>query len=564
MTLLTNLIPHPDDKFPNDVCAASLDCVLFSCSTSSTYNLWGHQPDCTLQDKSIVGCISADDHGNRLFLSDTNHHRIIVTDGDGKILDCIGCSPGFEDGDFDSSKMLRPAGSLYHDGEDCLYFLDTENCAVRRADLGKRVLETLYPAHDKKVSGVWSWILDKLGVGRKFNIEATESDKNLLSCPWHLMKSGEDDLLVFSRSFETLWVMSMTSGEIKEVHKGFSNIMETHGKIIMERASLLKEIITDAENPSLDLCSSSQKIPYPGLMSSIANLQHDIISCDPVGQRVCKYQMGSRDVTNIQFTNFGVLGLPYWMPCPLENVAFSGNPHGEQSSDHLQCFNVLPGRCDIRVKVRVPEGTALAAPLLESCIWRQARGAAAEISAPELAAASVGAAQKWFDELDNLAFSPAPDGSTMQSQETGAMKNAVDSNSVHIDCAVNTSPGTSEVSQNPGYAVIIFSELTSDRFVWTTQVVISAVLYLKLEEAGDSLGNKVRESARRLLALEEKSEHEACVDLLLESREDVREIVFMKPLRLRLRLDCGDYLPATTSKELLPTDCSLEVNVSLV
>ncbi|CAA6660529.1 unnamed protein product [Spirodela intermedia] len=475
MTLLTNLIPHPDDKF--------------------NIQLVGHQPDCTLQDKSIVGCISADDHGNRLFLSDTNHHRIIVTDGDGKILDCIGCSPGFEDGDFDSSKMLRPAGSLYHDGEDCLYFVDTENCAVRRADLGKRVLETLYPAHDKKVSGVWSWILDKLGVGRKFNIEATESDKNLLSCPWHLMKSGEDDLLVFSRSFETLWVMCMTSGEIKEVHKGFSNIMETHGKIIMERASLIKEIITDVENPSLDLCSSSQKIPYPGLMSSIANLQHDIISCDPVSD-------GSRDVTNIQFTNFGVLGLPYWMPCPLENVAFrlpaqpmsfGWKPHGEQSSDHLQCFNVLPGRCDIRVKVRVPEGTALAAPLLESCIWRQARGAAAEVSAPELAAASVGAAQKWFDELDNLAFSPAPDGSTMQSQETGAMKNAVDSNSVHIDCAVNTSPGQAR--------------------------------YLKIQDMQSS---------------------------------------YMKPLRLRLRLDCGDYLPATTSKELLPTDCSLEVNVSLV
>lgn len=38
----------------------------------------------------------------------------------------IGCSPGFEDGDFDSSKVLRPAGSVYHDGEDCLYFVDTE------------------------------------------------------------------------------------------------------------------------------------------------------------------------------------------------------------------------------------------------------------------------------------------------------------------------------------------------------------------------------------------------------------------------------------------------------
>lgn len=48
-----------------------------------------------------------------------------------------------------------------------------------------------------------------------------------------------------------------------------------------------------------------------------------------------------------------------------------------------------PGRCDIRVRVTIPEGTALAAPLLEGCVWRQARGAATEVSAPELAAASV-------------------------------------------------------------------------------------------------------------------------------------------------------------------------------
>lgn len=177
----------------------------------------------------------------------------------------------------------------------------------------------------------------------------------------------------------------------------------------------------------------------------------------------------------------------------------------------------------------------------------------------------VGAAQKWFDELDNLAFSSAPDGSTMQDQENGAAKNAVDSNSVHVDCAVNTSPGTSEVSQRIFGAWISVGciGLTSDRLV-RTQVVISAVLYLKLKEAGGCLGSQVRESARRVLSLEEKSEHEACVDLLLESHEDVRDVVFMKPLRLRIRLDCGDHPPATTSKELLPTDCKLEVNVSLI
>lgn len=40
----------------------------------------------------------------------------------------IGSSPGFEDGDFESAKLRRPAGSYYNATEDCLYFLDSEVC----------------------------------------------------------------------------------------------------------------------------------------------------------------------------------------------------------------------------------------------------------------------------------------------------------------------------------------------------------------------------------------------------------------------------------------------------
>ncbi|XVF72197.1 hypothetical protein PTKIN_Ptkin12aG0100600 [Pterospermum kingtungense] len=66
-------------------------------------------------------CISADESGKRLFLSDSNHHRIIIFDGDGKILDCV----SFEDGELESAKMLRSAASFYHAAEDCLYIVDS-------------------------------------------------------------------------------------------------------------------------------------------------------------------------------------------------------------------------------------------------------------------------------------------------------------------------------------------------------------------------------------------------------------------------------------------------------
>lgn len=38
----------------------------------------------------------------------------------------IGSSPGFEDGEFQYAKLMRPAASFYHTSENCLYFVDLE------------------------------------------------------------------------------------------------------------------------------------------------------------------------------------------------------------------------------------------------------------------------------------------------------------------------------------------------------------------------------------------------------------------------------------------------------
>lgn len=42
----------------------------------------------------------------------------------------IGSSPGFEDGEFESAKLFRPAASFYDAIEDCLYFVDSEVCML--------------------------------------------------------------------------------------------------------------------------------------------------------------------------------------------------------------------------------------------------------------------------------------------------------------------------------------------------------------------------------------------------------------------------------------------------
>ncbi|XP_019709474.1 uncharacterized protein [Elaeis guineensis] len=488
------------------------------------------------------GCLSVDEDGNRIFISDSNHHRIIIADADGKILDCIGSSPGFEDGEFGSAKLLRPAGSFYCTAENCLYFVDSENHAIRRADMEKRMLETVYPVCVQKNSGIWSWILDKLGLAREIAQKPEECELDLITFPWHLMKIGEDDLLITNRSFETSWIISVATGEIKNVLRGIPNIMEIWGHTITEKMSLLKEIYENWPPERLQHSFSLEGIPNAGLVSSIANLQNYTIFSDAAGQRVLKFHRESQCVSCFQFSNLGVLGLPYWLVCPIERVC-NGGYSGRSWSEHLHYFNVLPGRCDIQVYVDIPLGTELAAPLEESCIWRQARGSAVELSGSEGEGAStekVGVAQQWFDELDNLAFSKPGLEEDIQDEEVPPDRSFQDKDKVHFDCAVNISPGTSEV-------------------------VVSAVLYLKVKKTQDDVEEQ-KNVAKRILDYqkhEDRKSEDACTELVLKTCRDMQDMIFMKPLQLRIRLECGDHPASETNKETITTDSIIKINMSL-
>ena len=58
------------------------------------------------------GKVLADEAGNRLFISDSNHNRIVVTTLDGKLLDTIGSGPiSRADGNFQTATFDHPASS---------------------------------------------------------------------------------------------------------------------------------------------------------------------------------------------------------------------------------------------------------------------------------------------------------------------------------------------------------------------------------------------------------------------------------------------------------------------
>ena len=88
------------------------------------------------------GKLAVDAVGQRLFISDSNHHRIIVTDLEGNFIDTIGSGRiGLTDGDYDKARFFRLQGLDYHDGK--LYVADAENHALRVVDTKAKTVATL-------------------------------------------------------------------------------------------------------------------------------------------------------------------------------------------------------------------------------------------------------------------------------------------------------------------------------------------------------------------------------------------------------------------------------------
>jgi len=91
---------------------------------------------------SFPGKVLADEISDSLFISDSNHNRIIQTDLEGKTIQVIGgITPGFQDGDFVSASFDHPQGVALEGNK--LFVADTENHAIRIVDLSLGYVDTL-------------------------------------------------------------------------------------------------------------------------------------------------------------------------------------------------------------------------------------------------------------------------------------------------------------------------------------------------------------------------------------------------------------------------------------
>jgi hypothetical protein len=91
---------------------------------------------------SFPGKVLADGLSGRLFISDTNHNRIVITGLDGTLKQIIGSGQeAFTDGKLAVSSFNHPQG-LALDGET-LYVADTENHTIRQVDLAAGTVTTI-------------------------------------------------------------------------------------------------------------------------------------------------------------------------------------------------------------------------------------------------------------------------------------------------------------------------------------------------------------------------------------------------------------------------------------
>ena len=140
---------------------------------------------------SFPGKVLADGESGRLFIADSNHNRVVVASLDGDVVHVIGSgAEGMADGDFASAALNHPQGMAL--AGNVLYIADTENHAIRRADLAARKVETIAG------TGEQGYMREGRGPGNRIS----------LNSPWDLVVVG-DTLYIAMAGCHQLWSMSL-------------------------------------------------------------------------------------------------------------------------------------------------------------------------------------------------------------------------------------------------------------------------------------------------------------------------------------------------------------------
>jgi thiol-disulfide isomerase/thioredoxin len=143
---------------------------------------------------SYPSSVLADDAGDRLFIVDGGHNRVLIADLEGRLLDVIGSGhEGLDDGYFEEATLREPQGLALSPDGDTLYIADTRNHSIRAADLTTRDVVT--------IAGTGARALTLPAAGAR----AIDTD---LASPWGLVLH-EDTLYMSMAGTHQIWTLDV-------------------------------------------------------------------------------------------------------------------------------------------------------------------------------------------------------------------------------------------------------------------------------------------------------------------------------------------------------------------
>lgn len=181
---------------------------------------------------AFPGKIDIDPVNKHLFISDSNHNRILqvkLEEGDkGKILAVVGSGKeGLKDGSFEDAEFNKPQGIVY--GDKKLYVADTDNHTIREIDFKKKTVRTI------------------AGKGMQGYLRQFSGDARLvaLNSPWDLALDKQYLYIAMAGSHQ-IWRMELKSGIIENfAGSGAENIVD--GKAYMAALAQPSGLAIDKE-----------------------------------------------------------------------------------------------------------------------------------------------------------------------------------------------------------------------------------------------------------------------------------------------------------------------------
>ncbi len=159
------------------------------------------------------GKVVADEAGKRLFISDSNHHRIIVTDLTGNVQTVYGSGKvGKEDGPAETASFHLPQGTVLSADGKMLYVADTENHLLRKIDLEKKEVTTI-AGTGKQSQSNWPGVENITSIEDLPKRFVGPPKTTAISSPWDLW-IHENTLYIAMAGPHQIWSMTLDESEI--------------------------------------------------------------------------------------------------------------------------------------------------------------------------------------------------------------------------------------------------------------------------------------------------------------------------------------------------------------